>query len=257
MTDATLTPGAASSDVALPYGHTAASVDRLARQAAAGGVAEWLDRGDAYEVAWFVIVERLYIATSRPSPGQLVTRARTALLAEFRDQRAEHGTAVRTGRQAASANTGFRNYWSWFARSTPSPEGRIVERLALEQIWPRLTWRDQETLTALTVLGEHQAAAVSLGLKRSTYGQRMTTARRRFLALWHEGEAPSGQWRRDARTTDAYRTARADGLRCRGNPAAEYWRRRVSDEGPMTRVRRNGRWHWVPVSAIESQEATA
>ncbi|MFI2078693.1 hypothetical protein, partial [Streptomyces triculaminicus] len=91
----------------------------------------------------------------------------------------------------------FQRYWT--ATPTPSPEHRIVERLAPEQIWPLLTSRQQRAIEALRDTGNYEQAARLLHLTPNAYTNLLSTARRRFYQWWHEGEQPSRIWRMDKR----------------------------------------------------------
>jgi len=52
---------------------------------------------------------------------------------------------------------------------------------------------------ALATFNTYQAAADALGVQYQAFARRIRMARRRFFALWHEGETPSGMWRYDRR----------------------------------------------------------
>lgn len=210
---ATLAPEAVRGASVLPHGFTAAEVERLARTAAAGSVGVRLDRGDAYEASWFAIVERLYTSDVAPQPGQLVARGRVALLELLCAETRTHGNSGQHARRLggpSSTDRGFGLFWDWFAQPTPSPERRIVESLALRQVWRALAPIHRATFAALATHETYPAAAEALGLSRKSFTMRVSRARQEFLALWHEHETPSGPWRRDRRGT----------ARCRQS----YWR---------------------------------
>jgi hypothetical protein len=103
-------------------------------------------------------------------------------------------------RPAADAtSTRFERYWRHVAAPDDGPEEKITERLALAQIWPHLRPVHREALAALAAHGDYQRAAQALGLPYATFKSRISTARREFLALWHDGETPSRPWVRDRR----------------------------------------------------------
>jgi hypothetical protein len=202
----------AAAGAELPHGFSVAEVERLVRRAVASSVASSLDPGDAYETAWGTIVERLCVATSRPVPGHLVVEARRALGDQVQADREYRGLPTR-GR---TYTRDFDRYWDWEARPTRSPEGPIVERLALAQIMSKLTECQRSKLLMLAETGDHAAAAAALGLKRSAFSAGLSYARRKFLALWHEHEAPSGLWRSDQRAEAMRRRVLGhDRVRCR------------------------------------------
>jgi hypothetical protein len=179
----------------LPHGFSVAEVERLVRRAVSASVASSLDPEDAYETAWGTIVERLCAATSRPVPGHLVVEARRALGDHVQADREYRGLPTR-GR---TYTRDFDRYWDWEARPIRSPEGPIVERLALAQIMSRLTVCQRSKLLMLAATGDHAAAAAALGLRRSAFSAGLAYTRRKVLALWHEHETPSRLWRSDQR----------------------------------------------------------
>jgi len=83
----------------------------------------------------------------------------------------------------------FQSYW-W--RPTTSVEGKVVDRLAFAQIWPRLSPGMQEAVVAVAIYGDQQLAAQAIG--KPWLGSLLRQARIRFLELWHEGEEPSKKW---------------------------------------------------------------
>jgi hypothetical protein len=85
------------------------------------------------------------------------------------------------------------------ARPASGPEDRVIERIALAQIWPCLRPAHREALLALAAHGDYGLAARALGKPYSTFKADISRARREFLKLWHEGEAPSRPWVRDRR----------------------------------------------------------
>ena len=178
------------------YGWTLASLDKLARSVVAGNRAWWPagDRDDLYTAAWHGIVERLCEADEPPLRGELMEAGRRALAEDVKANMRHHGA------RTDGTNNGlkFAMYWTWHGRTTPSPESSIVERLALEQIWPTLTDGQQQALLALAATGDYQQAGQLTGSHSSLKSQLMK-GRRRFLAAWHEGEKPSRPWGTDRR----------------------------------------------------------
>jgi len=175
-------------DQAEPSGYTLEEIDKLARTAIAGKLIPGIDASDAYESAWFAIVATLYTHTTSepPWPGRLVWDARQALQRLVETERHHHGLVQRGG----AFGRNFERYWDWHARLTTSPEEVVVDQLALQQVWPLLTEREQHAVTALAALGSHRAAAAALGCTVAAFDNRMRRARGRLLALWHEHETP-------------------------------------------------------------------
>lgn len=177
-------------DVELPQGYTVAEVERLAK-VAAGTVNTYTgdSMADRVDDAWSAIVERLYADPAPIEPGQLVWVGRKALYRADRNVWHHYGVFKRDVLAGRGSMPAFQSYW-W--RPTVTVEGRVVDRLAFAQIWPRLTPAQQEAIVAVAIYGDQQEAARALGkpwLKSSLHN-----ARTRFLELWHEGETPSKKW---------------------------------------------------------------
>ncbi len=180
-------------DVGLPQGYTLAEVERLAKVAAGTTLTNPGDTmAGRVDDAWSAMVERLYADETPIEPGQLVWVGRKAL---YRADRAtwhhhgvfkasDHGTQHGYGSMPA-----FRQYW-W--QTTVTVEGKVVDRLAFTQIWPRLSPSMQEAVVAVAIWGDQQQAARATG--KPHLRSSLHHARKRFLELWHEHEAPSRHW---------------------------------------------------------------
>lgn len=163
---------------------------RLDRWHAAGDISE------RYDAVWFAIVEHLLESDTRPGRSELLRAGTEASDALVRDEMRTHGRCTRhTGRPMPE----FFRYWN--PTHAPSPESRVVEREALAQIWVLLRPSEQRALTALAATGDYAAAAEAAGVKGATFTVLISTARRRFLTAWHEGETPSRVWRTDRRVS--------------------------------------------------------
>lgn len=200
------------------HGWTLAGLDRLAKSVVSNNRTWWPagDREDLYAAAWHGIVEALCEADQPPLRAELMEAGRRALAEDVKANMRHHGA------RTDGTNNGlkFAMYWRWQTRTTPSPENGIVERLALEQIWPTLTTGQQEALLALAATGDYQQAGLLTGSHSSLKSQLMK-GRRRYLALWHEGEKPSRPWGCDRR---AGATAGTEGV---GESAIARMRRRA------------------------------
>jgi len=181
------------------------------------------DIHDRYDAVWHALAEHLADATTTPTRSDLLRAGTEASDAYVRDEMRTHG------RDTSKPGPMPRFHMYWHAANTPSHEPRIVEREALTQIWPLLRDSEQRALTALAVTGDYEEAARIYGAAPRTFSVVISTARRRFFALWHEGETPSRQWRTDRRVrsrdgrdhlgrqrltvsqVDAYRQRRHDG----------------------------------------------
>jgi len=183
---------------AVRHGYTMRDLDRLARAAITRN--PWYAAADAderYAVAWHTIAEALTVADEPPAAHDLIRAA----------WRAADAHTTRTGEQRGHSRargehyTGrtdmprWHAYWETITRHTASPDELVVERLALAQIWPRLTPAHQQALWTLAMLGDYQAAADAVGCSRATFYARVRHARSHVLRLWWEGETPRRGWR--------------------------------------------------------------
>lgn len=215
-------PGADTPRVPM-HGYTIHDVNDLA--AAAVRADRWHKAGDTvdrHDAAWHAIAEHLCTTPAPPGRRELLSVAIRAIDAHVNTEMRHHGynsADIGAGREAAD---GFQRFW--FARNTPSPEPAIVDRLALDQVWPILTPRQQEALHALAIHGSYQAAAHAIGATQATFNSLIIQGRRRFYRWWHQHEtAPRSPWRRDRlvpNTTDSrgrtrLTTSQVDALRAR------------------------------------------
>lgn len=180
------------------HGYTLADLDRLARAAITRN--PWYRAADAderYAVAWHTIAEHLYTADQPPAAHDLIRAAWRAADAHTMRTGEERGHGRARGEHYAGRTDmpRWHAYWETVTRHAASPEEPVVERLALAQIWPRLTLAHQQALTALAAHGDYQAAADAVGASRATFYARVRHARAAVLALWWEGETPRRGWR--------------------------------------------------------------
>lgn len=172
-------------------------LDAMARAVVSNNRTWWPagDREDHYAAAWHGIVEHLYSATTPPTRAELMEAGRRTLATEVRD------TIRHRGARRDATNNGARHaaYWDWAGRAVPSPEAAIVDRTALYQILPTLTPGQRDALIALATAGDYAAAAELLGSSEAALKSQLMHGRRRFRALWHEGETPSAHWGVDRR----------------------------------------------------------
>jgi hypothetical protein len=220
--------------IELRHGYTLDDLRRLA-----GGVVKyaWSTHGDQVErleVAWSAIAEALYASETAPARRDLFQAGMDAMGRYEADDRHHHG--VPSSGPHAYAGFGiaanFRAYWC-LAMTSPSPEEGVVERVALAQIWPRLTEGQRRALLALAAFDDYAAAAKALGMTYQSFCGRVREARLRFLALWHEGETPSRIWGRDRRIwrRNAGTPAEHRPVTVRMRASAKRWPRPV---GPPT-----------------------
>lgn len=182
----------------LRHGYNLADLQRLTRlsiwRVSGGG----LDYHTRHDVAWSAIAEALYAAPDDlpPTPQDLIAAGQSAVARQVREEMHHRG---RDRHNPGQVMPMFASYWEGMQGRSPSPEDRVVDKTALWQIWPRLTDREREVLLALAAHENYRAAADALGANPATFNVNVSNARKRFLALWHEGETPSRIWGTDRR----------------------------------------------------------
>lgn len=196
-------PSISGGDVELRHGYTLGQVNNIATNAVQRTV--WqrsLSLSDRLEAAYEAIVEHLYTVDAAPTINDLFAVAWKGMQSRSEDEWHTHGVS-----RASSVYDGaytMRNFCRyWFSHSTydADPENRVIERMALQQIWAQLTHKQQQVLLALAAHDDHSRAAAAVGYsQRGGYSQMLCTARRTFLYWWHEGEEPSKPWGSDRRS---------------------------------------------------------
>jgi hypothetical protein len=190
----------------LRHGYTLEDLHRLARgvvgKAWGHGAHGGYDYLDRLEVVWSALAEALYASEHKPTTQELLRAGWQALSRHDASERHHHGMSPSSASAPGAGfggSPGFQAYWRLDACTAPSPEDRVVEQVALAQIWPRLTERQREALLALAAFEDYAEAARALGIRYESFCGQVRNARIRFLALWHEGETPSRIWGRDRR----------------------------------------------------------
>ncbi len=193
------TPG---NPMELRHGFTLAQLDRIAALATNTGRQMAMHYLDRREEAWGAIVEHLYSAETAPTAHQLVEVGRNAIYALVRSERREQGF-YREHTDGTAHGPGsspkFQQYWEFVARAVSSPEGGVVERLALKQILPHLSPGQRDAVNALAACGYYQDAADLAGMTMANFKSQLAKGRGRCRKLWHEGEATSKPWGCDRR----------------------------------------------------------
>ena len=184
-------------DEPLRHGYTYRQLTQHARMALALDRWHTSDTTDRYGAALGAIVEHVLTADQRPTPRELVDLGVRATNAYVADEMHHRGYDPRSLAAGAGALPGYLRYWQQSGR-TPWDE-RVVERLALAQVWPQLTLAQQQAVMALALTGDHEQAAASLGLTREAFAGRLQKARTRVFALWYEHETPPTRRRLDKR----------------------------------------------------------
>lgn len=186
-----------SSAVPVAHGWTLDALESLAASVVAGHRHWWPagDMADQHAAAWDGITEHLLTAEDAPSRRDLYSAGLRSLAAHVRRELAHAGH----GAHAAGPNAGAKFSAYWHQAALPGLDEKVAERLALPQILAALPPAQRHALHALAASGDYQAAAVASGVSAGTFEQRVHRARARFRELWHEGESPSRQWRKDKR----------------------------------------------------------
>ena len=176
-------------EVELRFGYTIAELEGICRKAVIQYWGREPSLADRFAIAWSAMVEHLYACPAPPRPRDLVTVTWRALSHQRDCERSTHGLS---GKDPNRPTPRFCRYWSHGPAT--GIEEQVVERLALAQIWPRLSPEPRRALGALAVHDDGDLAAASLGLTRAAFRKAIAQAREEFLALWHEGEQPSRVW---------------------------------------------------------------
>ena len=171
------------------HGYTYRDIDLAARTVS---TSSWwrgdIDATERYAAARFAITEYLIGAVEQPAASELHRVGRGAAARSAQDDMHSHGYDTRHTEHGPGALPGFQRYWH--AGTGSLWDERIVERVALHQIWPHLSLVQQQAVMALALTEDHQAAADQLGIPLSRFSSRLRDARRIVLALWHEHETP-------------------------------------------------------------------
>lgn len=165
-------------------------LDDIAKRAARSNWFNGADYTDLYHSAWSAVIDLYYTRDTTPTRHELATEARAGIWRFARDQRRTYGYLDRDPWNGLGSAPRFAAYWG--TTSTPhSPfEDRVLEELALAAVWPRLSDRDRQVLTAQATHEDNRAAAAALGYATGSYSVYLAQARRAFLALWHDWETP-------------------------------------------------------------------
>lgn len=175
----------------LAWNYTLDDLDHMARNAVGANrtmAAPWQDR---YDAAYFAIIEALLTAELWPQRYTLIAAGVKAISEIVRLEQKAQGIDRQNMERyhAGETHNGFAMYWTQHL-SCPSPEDPIIDRLAADQILATLTPSQRRIVAARAAAGDNGMAAEMLGKPRHSVVTQLNQARRRFLALWHEGETP-------------------------------------------------------------------
>jgi hypothetical protein len=192
----------------LKHGYTLADINELTSVAVHNErFHTYRDHAERMDIAWSAIVEYLYASVEPPTRRDLLREGMDAISSFFRSEMRHRGIPQDRSRYDFGVN--FERYWETFSRPTPSPEERIVERIALAQVWESLTHTARATFTALAAWGDYELAAKSVDKIPRDFYYQVSYSRRMFLRLWHDGETPSRPWGHDRRRTNKEVTPRS------------------------------------------------
>lgn len=152
-----------------------------------------IDISDRYDAIRYGITEHLLTVDTAPTRPELKQAGREASDRYVADEMHHHGYDRRNLNAGAGALPSYQRHWQNAGR-TPFDE-RVVEHIALTQVWGELTLAQQQAVMALALTADYQEAAESLGLRWPAFAGRMHKARRRVHALWHQHETPRKQAR--------------------------------------------------------------
>lgn len=184
-------------DVEVAHGYTLRDLDQMTHAAMKADRSMAMDYADRRDIAWSAIAEALCAAPHWPKRSTLIQAGWQAIYRAVREEYRQHGYADRAWESGHATAPRFVQFW--FPTVTPSPEERIVERLAAHQVLDTLTPVYRDAVVALAVHQDYRLAAQALDVKDSAYRVRISTARRRMLAHWFEGETPQKVRRTDRR----------------------------------------------------------
>ncbi|MFI0156165.1 hypothetical protein [Streptomyces lydicus] len=179
------------------HGYTLGDLDRITRIVIRTD--RWrtdMHLDDRYDAIRFAVIEHLLTTDEPPTRHDLVYIGQRASDTYVSQEMHHRGYDPRQPGRGPAGLPGFQRYWQGSGRA-PWDE-RVVERIALTQVWPCLTTVQQQAVTALAVADDHQAAASMLGVPYPTYAARLRKGRQRVLEVWHEHETPRPQ-KRDKR----------------------------------------------------------
>lgn len=182
-------------DAPIAHGYSLRQVNGLAVHAAK--LCNWvngMEMTHRAETAWSAIVEHLQLSHTRPEETELIAIA-------WKEMKRRHYQDLRThglgGQDRSMVSRAYLRYWTSESAPTHSHEDRIVDTLALAQIWPRLTQTQRDVLRALAQHDDRSRAARSLGMTRDRFNTALSRARTAFREFWHEHETPSKTWGAD------------------------------------------------------------
>lgn len=180
------------------HGYTLRDLDLLTHGALKADRLMALDYADRKDIAWSAIAEYLCAAEKAPTRIELIQVGWQAIYRTVREGYRQRGS--RDGDvslDGAPTMSRFAQYWQ--PGLNLSLEERVVERVAVAQIFAELSDTDRDALDALALADDYAKAADLLGCNYKAAVARINTARKHVRALWHEWETPRPVTRTDRR----------------------------------------------------------
>jgi hypothetical protein len=187
-------------DDQLPHGFSLGDLAIAAEKAAYSSHWRQVTFEQRVDIARFAILELLYTAEDRPDFWILVKRGQRAIHKYATKELHHRGLVARTGNPGGVPITRFWTYWRAIATPADSHENVIVEAVAVRQILATLRPSYLRVILALAEHDDYDLAARSLGKARHGFVTTLCLARKFFLELWHQHEAPSKIWGHDFRS---------------------------------------------------------
>lgn len=176
-------------DLEVKHGYTLHDLDQMSRAAVVADRSLAADIGTRRDIAWSAIA--LYLAESEEllSRQELIRIGWQAIYRDARDAYRQRGRPDDAWSSTEGFTPRFAIYWNE-RQITPSHEHRVVESIAADQVLEVLTPIYRDAIVALSVHEDYRTAAATLGIEYSAFTVRISTARKRLLAAWFEGETP-------------------------------------------------------------------
>lgn len=186
-------------DMEVRHGFTLGDLHQITAAAVISDRLMAMDYAERRDIAWSAIAEHLCAAEEPPHRQELIRVGWQAIYRHVRDGLRQRGYADGERDWSSDQPTMPRFAQFWHAQVTPSHEDRVAERIATAQVMATISGPYRDAVVALAVHGDYVEAADALGIKYTALTVRLSTARRQFLARWHEGETPYRPRRTDRR----------------------------------------------------------
>jgi len=185
-----------NAEMPVAHGYTINDVYQVTAAACIADRTMALDYADKHDIAWSAIAEHLCTAEQPPHRQELVRIGWQAIYRTVRDAYRQRGYSDGNFGDVATMP---RFVMFWGPNVTPSHEDRVIESMAVHQVVDTLTPTYRDALVALAVSDDYMLGAARLGISYEAFVARIGTARKKLLALWHQGETPYRPRRTDRR----------------------------------------------------------